>query len=340
MKQDIPLPKPPAFPPYFPPGSDAIAAHIALEHKHHKAGRLRLDGLSFFLPANSTQSAKKPKGVVLAFHGLTAAPYQFWQIGAAWAAMGLHVFALRLPGHGEQPQEGLGEDYGLPTSNEAHRYIEACDAALDAAHALAQEAGVPLYLSGLSAGAALALHRIAARPQILAGALLFSAFLAPRPVWAHAALALARYRPLQRVCGALLDRLPHGWPIEFPDPKQSGANPWRRPPPNRFRKGHILAIYGLAQDAQAHLQAQSSTRLPPLAFFMSGADDKSALVPVRRLHRRLGGALSGHFLQQWPADLGIPHSMLSSMEHTNPKTQAQVHAAVHSWLRAQLGILA
>jgi alpha-beta hydrolase superfamily lysophospholipase len=106
-------------------------------------GRLALDGphnRSYELPP-----AGPPRGAVLLVHGLTDSPYSMRALAGIFRAQGLHVVALRLPGHGTIPAGLLDvdwEDWYAAT-------------VLAARHAAQRAGGGPLHGAGYSTGAAL-----------------------------------------------------------------------------------------------------------------------------------------------------------------------------------------
>jgi alpha-beta hydrolase superfamily lysophospholipase len=91
--------------------------------------------------------AGEPRGSVLLMHGLTDSPYAMRGIAEVFQSQGLHVVALRLPGHGTVPS-GLREV----------RWEDWYAAAAAAAKYTAARGGSgnPFYVGGFSTGAALA----------------------------------------------------------------------------------------------------------------------------------------------------------------------------------------
>ena len=97
------------------------------------------------------QAQPAPPAAVLLLHGLTDSPYSLHALAERFAAQGMHVVALRLPGHGTAPA-------GLLTFK-----VEDMRAAVDLAmRDLRARLGVsvPIYMVGYSNGAALAVDYV------------------------------------------------------------------------------------------------------------------------------------------------------------------------------------
>ena len=107
------------------------------------------DGDKFF--ARAWRTADKPRGVILAIHGLSGAAQDFAPLGNLMAEKGWATFALELRGQGRDPRERRRGDL-----------VEVRDwyQDLDAFYALIQleYPGVPWFLTGESMGAVLAIY--------------------------------------------------------------------------------------------------------------------------------------------------------------------------------------
>ena len=104
------------------------------------------------MPTNWNRSyelkADKPKGAVMLLHGLSDSPYSLRSLGERLQAAGMHVLALRMPGHGTAPS-------GL-TSIDWRDMAAAVNLGMD--HLKQVMGDGPLYVVGYSTGGALAVH--------------------------------------------------------------------------------------------------------------------------------------------------------------------------------------
>lgn len=134
----------------------------------------------FTLPAQGERA-------ILLVHGLAATPYHFREYAAFFNERGIHVRALRLPGHGTHISDLAASSW--PDWRAAvHRELEA----LSAAHS-------KIYLLGYSFGANLAIDAAFSFRERLAGLILFSpAFSLRREQFLRFATRfLDRYTPIK-----------------------------------------------------------------------------------------------------------------------------------------------
>jgi len=113
----------------------------------------------FYLPPQGQR-----KGTVLLFHGYSACPQQFWELGPQLAAQGFAVYVPLLPGHGRlSRQEGgkwIDEPSDLPTEITWRRYEQH---AYQIAQVMPKE-GIRAVM-GLSLGGAVAASALIQAPE-------------------------------------------------------------------------------------------------------------------------------------------------------------------------------
>jgi alpha-beta hydrolase superfamily lysophospholipase len=144
------------------------------------------------------------KGKVIALHGYSACPQQFWDAAKLLAREGYATYMMLLPGHGRlaNPQ-GVFDVSDLPEDGEESRYGDAAQEAVR----IAQGDRLPTQLMGLSVGAVVALDAAQRSPESFEGLLLMSPFFA-------AANRIARRYALPLAGFFLLPHLkqkPFGW---------------------------------------------------------------------------------------------------------------------------------
>jgi alpha-beta hydrolase superfamily lysophospholipase len=100
---------------------------------------------------------ERPHGLVLLFHGFTAGPWQFDELSERLNAAGFAVYAVRLPGHGEQ-RDGAPYSAALPNGQTWQQYTQFNRTVVAEASALAQEMDIPLDVVGFSLGGAQAVQ--------------------------------------------------------------------------------------------------------------------------------------------------------------------------------------
>jgi alpha-beta hydrolase superfamily lysophospholipase len=115
------------------------------------------------------------KGKVIALHGYSACPQQFWDLAKKLAPQGYATYMMLLPGHGGRTNaQGVNDVSDLPRDGEEDRYAEAAEEAVR----IAQGDSLPTTLAGLSVGAVVALDAALRSPQSFRSLLLMSPFFA------------------------------------------------------------------------------------------------------------------------------------------------------------------
>lgn len=226
-------------------------------------GRLALDG-----PHNRSyelQPSGPVRGAVLLVHGLTDSPYSMRALAGIFRAQGLHVVALRLPGHATIPASLVDvdwEDWYAAT-------------VLAAKHAAQRAGDGPLYAAGYSTGAAL-LALLAIRsvddPSLPRLERLFTL---------SAAIGVSDFAALANVASALsfvpwfekakwLDVLPEYDPYKY----------------NSFPVNAGNQVYQLTREVQAALAAAKSggrlAEMPRVLAFQSVVDSTVSAADVVR----------------------------------------------------------
>jgi alpha-beta hydrolase superfamily lysophospholipase len=220
-----------------------------------------------------------PRGGAVLLHGLSDSPYSLRAIAGLLHARGLHVVALRLPGHGTAPSGLLDvawEDWAAAARIAARHVRERIGDAR------------PLYLVGYSAGAALAVEYALARrageeiPDV-AGLVLVSPAIGVSPVaaFARAQASLGGVPGFEK--SAWTDLLPEYDPYKY----------------NSFTANAGAQMYRLTQRIAEQLDALGGdapvSGVPRVLAFQSVADATvSAPAVVDALFLRL--APEGHAL--------------------------------------------
>lgn len=144
------------------------------------------------------------QGTVVLFHGFSACPQQFWEIGDKLAASGYEVFLPLLPGHGrikiKPDQDNLD---GLPQAHEWRKYRDHVDVMADM---IRPSQGIHA-VGGLSVGATLATHAMLSADT--------------KDVWQRALIMAPLYNSIddrRRLATEVLGNIPflnqffgHGW---------------------------------------------------------------------------------------------------------------------------------
>jgi alpha-beta hydrolase superfamily lysophospholipase len=242
--------------PYDRYAAGSPVARLALESAGNRSG---------------VTEAHAARGAVVLLHGLTDAPYSLHAVGRALHERGLHVVALRLPGHGTTP--------GALTRVSWHDW----DAAvlLAVRHAAALAGGKPLYVAGYSTGAPLALlHALRAidDPAVPMPTRLFlfspAIGVSEFAVMSEFAGTLAFLPGLQKA--SWLDVLPEYDPFKY----------------NSFPVNAANQVWRLTRELEARLSAAQEAgtlgRMPPITAFQSLVDSTVLAADVgRRLFMRL-----------------------------------------------------
>lgn len=211
------------------------------------------------MPTNWNRSyelkADDPKGAVLLLHGLSDSPYSLHSLGERLHAAGMHVLALRMPGHGTAPS-------GL-TSVDWRDMAAAVDLGMN--HLNQTRGDGPLYVVGYSTGGALAVYYAltalsdAKRPR-LDGIVLISPAIG---VSSLAVLAVWQAR-LGHLLG--LDKLEWNSLLPEYDPYKYGS----------FAVNAGDQVYRLTVAISNLLDSHSTdgtlSGLPPILAFQSGVD--------------------------------------------------------------------
>ena len=228
------------------------------------------------LPVSSWPAPGSPRAVIVALHGYNMYRNYFAEPAAWWAAQELTVYAMDQRGFGGGPKPGI---WG---GGEAM----AADARGMLAAVRARHPGVPLYLVGVSMGAAVALKSLAgADERLLDGAVL----IAPA-VWGGEAL-----HPLLRAGMWLTAHL-------TPWNRATGGGLRRRPTDNIdylyrlgddplvIRYSRIDSVYGLSQLMGQGLAAAPEVTTPLLVLY--GANDE--IIPRRPVELMLARLRAPH----------------------------------------------
>lgn len=113
------------------------------------------------------------KGVVVLYHGFTACPQQYFDLGKRLASQGYEVFLPLVPGHGrKQATQGVDHSFDLiPGSASGYR------ATIDRINGLVERTKGEKIIGGLSVGGAMALTAVQLNPSLYDRQLLFAPLL-------------------------------------------------------------------------------------------------------------------------------------------------------------------
>ncbi|HEB95382.1 MAG TPA: alpha/beta hydrolase [Sedimenticola thiotaurini] len=199
----------------------------------------------------------EPRGAVLLLHGMSDAPYSLRALALDYRARGFHVLALRLPGHGTVPA-GLLRVTWEEMATVVRLAVNSLRPSLTR--------GRPLFITGYSNGAALALHYTLAALQQEelprpAGLVLISPAIAVTPA--------ARYSRLLLWAGALPGLEQLAWLSLQPE-----YDPYKY---NSFPVNAGYQVFLLSRAVQEGLRALESrgamADFPPVLAIQSVVDD-------------------------------------------------------------------
>jgi alpha-beta hydrolase superfamily lysophospholipase len=286
---------------------------LAFDAAQVQAGQLQPACQSFFVRS----PAQKACGVVLLLHGFTAGPYQFQDLAAHLGHAGLHAYAVRLPGHGARLADGKHSFLDLPKSAELNLYQAAAHRALEAAHALADATGVPLYVLGFSMGGAMATGLALQFPQKIQRLVLVAPLLRPYGNVAQAFL-LCTAQLCRLGLGGFLDRVPYSW-------GKLDAAALDRPGHWDFRLGNLFAALSYAHSVRQH----PAVLQVPTFLLVSDADTKCDVPAALQLLARSTAPTCVH---RFARDMALPHNLLSRRENKNTQSIALAERLIASFL--------
>lgn len=271
--------------------TETIQAIVDQEKLRVLAGTVQKGCESIFLPQTG-----HAKGTVLLFHGYTAGPWQYRELAQRFHDAGYHVFAPRMPGHGDM-ENGVPTGKSLPDPKGWLKFV-------DDTHALAASLKCAIQAIGLSGGANVALCM--GERHKLAGVGAMAPYLGgDMPKGILFTLSDVLDRCSFGLFGRLvLSRIPWKKNVAIPND----------PTP------HTQGTMGQARSMR-RLGAAIKEVKCPVQLISTDGDALSGVSRVRGMARRALQTGWYRFAQSEK----VPHAMLSPQENKNPSSVSTVH---------------
>jgi pimeloyl-ACP methyl ester carboxylesterase len=292
----------------------------ALRDEEELGQQLQPHSKSFFVPSKVTPA----RGSFVYFHGFSAGAWQFYGFAKRLSAMGFNIYVPRLVGHGFQDAQGLPDNSQLPRAAGWRRYRRYADQVYEQL----RELNAPLFLAGLSGGAAIALDLAKRHPDKVKGAILYDPYFAPASAVVRCAFCSSWLldRVLPFVGGMLVSLVP----VEFKTCERDRLE-WGRAGHTMFNAGHIRALshYGL------NVVNQPSWNMAPTTIVTTEAQRVVDQAPIRRVY----GQSSQNTWATLGPDIGPPHAMTNSLENTDAAKLRLVFDLTHEFLKQNMARL-
>lgn len=239
------------------------------------------------------QAQGQHRGSVVLYHGFTACPQQYWEVGPMLAKAGYDVYVPLLPGHGRNYRQEKGktvDDFSvLPADGQYIQYRELAETMTDMIQA---DAGEHLVM-GLSLGGVIAAEALIQDPEFYDRALLMT------PLFD----VVAEKKPYLPSANLLVPKHLVDWGPECEYERQNG-----RGGICKFQIRHVRAAQRLGSEALAKINSVAKTKIQLVGVKADHAANNEAL------------AKAASRLQQGSTCLyqtGVNHSLLS--RHDSPQ---------------------
>jgi acylglycerol lipase len=242
--------------------------------------RIEADGRAFIARDGyrlrwSVWSAERPKGVIVALHGMNDYGETFKGAAEFWAAQGFTTYAFDQRGFGRTLGDGI-----WPGTRALINDVQDSLAAVRARHP-----GVPLFLAGESMGGAVALAALGdpGTPPVVGAALIapgLQGWSRLSAVERAALWTIAHVTPAEPLTGRGLGLKPTDNQDRL---KQMSADPFV------IKRMRADAFYGLVRLMDDAVRTAGSVKTPVLIVF-GEKDDIAPIAPARELAQQLGPA--------------------------------------------------
>ena len=284
---------------------------VRAEVERANAGTLDPVAVSYFAPAHGA-----PKAIALFYHGFAAGPFEFHDWTEKLNEMGIAVYAVRAPGHGEERQ-GRRAPEELPRFGQTHLYADHVQASSEEAESYALKHRIPLYVCGFSMGGAMALDAVTQpRRQSVARLVLIAPLLRPG------------HRATQHLFEAVRKVQHQSWVADFVDrvPAVGGAARNAQGPGYfPFPLHRAWAAVDYASQVHQRVGALPAKSLPPALLMGTTLDftvDRQAGID---LLNAIGSQVQMHM---FPPEAKVDHAMVGSYENPDVASLAVLEEMV------------
>ncbi len=293
---------------------DASVADIQADVNREKALQQAPGHDGLMLAGNSeTLFLPQPtpgKGTVLLFHGYTAGPWQYKELGEKFHDAGYNVIAPRMPGHGVVKRDGTPTGELLPNTRNKAQWDAFIDKTYDQAAALAG----PVFAIGLSGGGNVALRMGERHPEISGVAAMAPYLGADLPAGAVFSLVDTLDRLTFGLFGRwVLDSIPYNENVE----KEGDPTP------------HTQGTYGQAK-VMRRVGRDVKELHCPVQIISTDGDLLSGVRRNKSNLRKCDDLQQGWF--RFAKEEGVPHAMVSPHENPKPEAVAKVQEILFNFV--------
>jgi len=273
-----------------------------------QTSRIQADCMPRYIPA---AKGVPERGIFLAYHGYTACPQQYFELGEKLAAKGYHVLSPLLPGHGYKFNEKNQDDIrDLPMLREWKEYTTFAKQ-MDA---IVKAGGGDKVVMGLSVGGAVAANSGAAKGiynRQLLSVPMFEMSFGFDPVGSAVTVGLiaaSRAYPL-------LEKLQIGWGKNCKTTERIGVEGFGRAGVCDFLVSNLSSVSALGKYTARVLEEMKDSDKIVTQFVGVEGDGAVNTTKTAQVFRKYSAGFLNSKMCNYPK--GVPHSFLSRADNPN-----------------------